>query len=285
MATETLRHGTPALPAPPSGLPARVRWTLTDGLTLVWRNLAQLKSQPGELAGALVFPAIMIVLFGYVFGSAIKVPGGGDYREYLLPGLFAMTGFMSIMTTMLAVATDASKGVMDRFRSMPMARSAVPFGQTGGDILIGCVGTVVMVACGLAVGWRIHHGLLRALAAFGLLLLVRYALSWAGVYLGLLVKNEETADQMMPLIFPLSMLSNSFVPTAGMPAWLRVISDWNPVSATVAALRELFGDPGAPAGHVALPLRHPVPATLLWSAVLLVVFVPLTVRRYRSLNR
>jgi ABC-2 type transport system permease protein len=285
MATTTLRHGAPALPVPPSGPLARIRWTLTDGLTLVWRNLAQLKSQPGELVGALVFPAIMIVLFGYVFGSAIKVPGGGNYREYLLPGLFAMTGFMSIMTTMLAVATDASKGVMDRFRSMPMARSAVPFGQTGGDILIGSVGTAIMVACGLAVGWRIHHGLLRALAAFGLLLLLRYALSWVGVYLGLLVKNEETADQMLPLIFPLSMLSNSFVPTAGMPAWLRVISDWNPVSATVAALRELFGNPGAPAGHVALPLRYPVPATLLWSAVVLVVFVPLAVRRYRSLNR
>ena len=273
------------LPAPPAGRANRLRWTLTDGCTLVWRNLAQLKSQPGELVGALVFPAIMIVLFGYVFGSAIKVPGGGNYREYLMPGLFAMTTFMSIMTTMLAVATDASKGVMDRFRSMPMARSAVPFGQVGGDILIGTVGTVILIGCGYAVGWRIHHGVLSALAAFGLLLLLRYAVSWAGVFLGLLVKNEETADQMLPLIFPLSMLSNSFVPTAGMPAWLRAISDWNPVSAAVAACRGLFGNPGVPAGDVALPLRHPVAATLLWSAALLVIFVPLTVRRYRTLNR
>ncbi|MGH3377063.1 MAG: ABC transporter permease [Actinoallomurus sp.] len=273
------------LPTPPAGRANRLRWTLTDGCTLVWRNLAQLKSQPGELVGALVFPAIMIVLFGYVFGSAIKVPGGGNYREYLMPGLFAMTAFTSIMTTMLAVATDASKGVMDRFRSMPMARSAVPFGQVGGDILVGVVGMVVLVACGYAVGWRIHHGLLSALAAFGLLFLLRYTLSWAGVFFGLLVKNEETADQMLPLIFPLSMLSNSFVPTAGMPAWLRAISDWNPVSAAVAACRGLFGNPGVPTGDVALPLRHPVAATLLWSAALLVIFVPLTVRRYRTLNR
>jgi ABC-2 type transport system permease protein len=273
------------LPVAPAGRMSRIRWTFTDGATLVWRNLAQLKSQPGELVGALIFPAIMIVLFGYVFGSAIKVPGGGNYREYLLPGLFAMTTFMSIMTTMLSVATDASKGVMDRFRSMPMARSAVPFGQVGGDILIGVVGTVIMVGCGFAVGWRIHHGVLSALAAFGLLLLLRYALAWVGVFLGLLVKNEETADQMLPLIFPLSMLSNSFVPTAGMPVWLRAISDWNPVSAAVAALRSMFGNPGVPTANVALPLRHPVAATLLWSVALLVIFVPLATRRYRTLNR
>jgi ABC-2 type transport system permease protein len=272
------------LPAAPGGRIARIRWGLIDGGTVIWRNLAQLKSQPGELVGALVFPAIMIVLFGYVFGSAIKVPGG-NYREYLIPGLFAMTTFMSLMTTMLAVATDASKGIMDRFRSMPMARSAVPFGQVGGDILVGSVGTVIMIGCGYAVGWRIHHGILTALAAFGLLLLLRYAVSWAGVFFGLLVKNEETADQMIPLIFPLSMLSNSFVPTAGMPAWLRAISDWNPVSAAVAACRHLFGNPGAPTGrHVALPLQHPIAATLLWSAVLLAVFVPLAVHRYRTVN-
>jgi ABC-2 type transport system permease protein len=271
--------------ARPAGRMERVRWTFTDGGTIVWRNLAQLKSQPGELVGALVFPAIMVVLFGYVFGSAIKVPGGGNYREYLMPGLFAMTAFTSLMTTMLAVATDASKGVMDRFRSMPMARSAVPFGQVGADILIGVLGLAVMVGCGFAVGWRIRGGILSALAAFGLLILLRYALSWAGVLFGLLVKNEGTADQMVPLIFPLSMLSNSFVPTSGMPVWLRAISDWNPVSAVVAACRSLFGNPGVPTGHVALPLRYPVAATLLWSVVLLAVFAPLAIHRYRTANR
>jgi ABC-2 type transport system permease protein len=273
------------LPEPPTTLADRIRWSLADGVTVVWRNLAQLKSQPGELIGAVVFPAIMIVLFGYVLGSAIKVPGGGDYREYLMPGLFAMTALTSLMSTMTAVATDASKGVMDRFRSMPMARSAVPFGQTGADIVVGVVGMVILVACGYAVGWRIHHGVLSALAAFGLLILLRYALSWAGVLFGLLVKNEETADQMVPLIFPFSMLSNSFVPTAGMPAWLRTIADWNPVSAAVAAGRGLFGNPGLPTGEVALPLRHPVAATLLWSVTLLVIFVPLAVHRYRTAGR
>lgn len=272
-------------PAAPTGRLGRLRWTLTDGFTLVWRNLLQLRSQPGELVGALVFPAVMVVLFGYVFGSAIEVPGGGNYREYLMPGLFAMTTMTSFMATMVGVATDSSKGVMDRFRSMPMARSAVPFGQVGGDIIVGLAGMVIMVGCGLAVGWRIHEGLPRALAAFGLLILLRYALSWAGVLCGLLVKNEETADQMVPLIFPVSMLSNSFVPTAGMPAWLRVIADWNPVSAMVAACRGLFGNPGVVTAHAALPLRHPVAATLIWCGVLLAIFVPLTVRRFRTLNR
>ncbi|MDN3359475.1 ABC transporter permease [Actinomadura sp. DC4] len=274
------------LPAPPATVAGRVRWALADGTTVVWRNLVQLKSQPGELVGAVVFPAIMIVLFGYVFGSAIKVPGGGNYREYLLPGLFAMTTLTSLMSTMMAVATDASKGVMDRFRSMPMARSAVPFGQVGADILVGLVGMVILAACGLAVGWRIHHGILSALAAFGLLILMRYALSWAGVLFGLLVKNEETADQLVPLIFPFSMLSNSFVPTAGMPAWLRTIADWNPVSAAVAAARDLFGNPGVPrSGHIALPLQHPVAATLVWSVGLIMIFAPLAVHRYRTVER
>ena len=272
------------LPAPPTGVMARLRWTLADGVTLVWRNLVQLKSQPGELVGAIVFPAILVVMFGYVFGSAISVPGG-NYREYLMPGLFVMTTFTRIGSTMVAVATDASKGVMDRFRSMPVARSAVPFGQAGGDIVVGAVGLLIMVGCGLAVGWRARNGIGSALAALGLLLLLGYALSWVGVFLGLVVKNEGTADELVPLVLPISMVSNSFVPTAGMPAWLRVIADWNPVSAGVAACRDLFGNLGAPTGQLALPLQHPVAATLLWSVVLLVAFVPLAVYRHRTVNR
>lgn len=266
------------------GRAQRLRWTLSDGLALSWRNLAQLKSQPGELVGALIFPAIMIVLFGYVFGSAIKAPGG-NYREFLMPGLFAMTTFMGLMTTLLAVASDAGKGVMDRFRAMPMARSAVPFGQVGGDILIGALGLVILVASGVAVGWRAHRGILPAAEAFALLLLLRYALCWAGTYLGLLVKNEETADQMLPLVFPITMLSNSFVPTSGMPVWLRTISDWSPVSSAVAACRHLFGNPGAPTSHDAWPLAHPIIATLGWSAALLLIFVPLSVRRFQTAGR
>ncbi|TDB78614.1 ABC transporter permease [Actinomadura sp. KC216] len=267
----------------------RLRWTLTDGLTLVGREFARLRREPGELIGALVFPATMVVLFGYVFGSAIAVPGGGNYREYLMPGLFAMVTFTATMAVTLRVATDASRGVMDRFRSMPVARSAVPFGQTGAEILSGVLGMAIMAAAGLLVGWRAHGGVWPTAEAFLLLALMRYALSWAGCYLGLVVRNEQTADQLIPLVFPVTMLSNSFVPTEGMPTVLRVIADWNPVSALTAACRDLFGNPGAPAAGdgagLAWPLAHPVAATLGWSALLLAVFVPLSVRTYQRRGR
>ncbi|GAA2440411.1 ABC transporter permease [Actinomadura vinacea] len=270
--------------AAPSTL-ERVRWTLADGLTLVGRELSRMRQEPGALIGALIFPAIMVVLFGYVFGSAIQVPGGGNYREYLMPGLFSMVTFTSVMALTMQVATDASKGVMDRFRSMPMARSAVPFGQTGADVLTGFLSVGIMAAAGLLVGWRAHRGVLPTVEAFVLLCVLRYALSWVGCYLGLVVKNEQTADQLMPLVLPFTMLSNSFVPTEGMPAWLRFLSDWNPVSALTAASRELFGNPGVATGDVAWPIAHPVAAVLLWSAVLLAVFMPLSVRTYKRKGR
>ncbi|MEV0668322.1 ABC transporter permease [Actinomadura luteofluorescens] len=273
-----------ALTAPASRA-GRLRWALTDGLTLIGRELGRIRQEPGELIAALIFPAIMVVLFGYVFGSAISVPGGGNYREYLMPGLFAMVTFTSTMAVTMRVATDASRGVMDRFRSMPMARSAVPFGQTGAEILNGVLGMVIMAVAGLVVGWRAHHGLWQTAEAFALLALMRYALSWAGCYLGLVVKNEQTADQLIPLVFPVTMLSNSFVPTGGMPKVLQVIAEWNPVSALTAACRELFGNPGAPAGDLAWPLAHPVPATLGWTLLLLAVFAPLSVRTYRVRGR
>ena len=266
---------------------ARMRWTLTDGLTLIGRELSRLRQEPGELVAALIFPAVMVVLFGYVFGSAITVPGGGNYREYLMPGLFAMVTFTSTMAVTMRVATDASRGVMDRFRAMPMARSAVPFGQTGAEALNGVLGMAIMAAAGLVVGWRAHHGPWPTVEAFLLLALMRYALSWAGCYLGLVVKNEQTADQLIPLVFPLTMLSNSFVPTGGMPRVLQVIADWNPVSALTAACRDLFGNPGAPAdtAGAAWPIAHPVAATIGWALVLLAVFVPLSTRTYRRRGR
>jgi ABC-2 type transport system permease protein len=274
----------PALTARPS-LPARLRWTAADGLTLVGRELSRLRQEPGELIAALVFPAVMVVLFGYVFGSAIAVPGGGNYREYLMPGLFVMVSFTSVMAVTMRVATDASRGVMDRFRAMPMARSAVPFGQAGAELINGVLALAIMAATGLVVGWRAHRGPWPTAEAFLLLMLLRHALSWAGCYLGLVVRNEQTADQFVPLVFPVTMLSNSFVPTGGMPGWLRAVADWNPVSAATAACRQLFGNPGAPAGDLAWPLAHPVTATLLWSVALTAVFAPLSVRTFHRRGR
>jgi ABC-2 type transport system permease protein len=265
-----------------AGRAPRLRWTVADGWILVRRELWHLRNQPGQLVSALIFPVALVVLFGYVFGSAIAVPGGGDYRAYLMPGLFAMTAAFAVLINAMAISAEKSKGVMDRFRSMPMARLAVPFGQTGADILVGTAATLIMALCGLAVGWRPHDGAARALAAFALILLFRYAMSWAGVYLGLALRDDKTVDNLAPLIFPVTMIANTFVPTARMPPWLRATADWNPISALTAACRQLFGNPGASAAHAPWPLQHPVTATLAWSAALLAAFGTLSVRRYTS---
>lgn len=272
-----------AMPLRPRGVFGRFGWALRDGWTITRREFGHVRRAPGQLLGAVIFPGLMVLMFGYVFGSAIHVPGG-SYREYLMPGLFAMTSVMGVMACALLIAKDVENGVMDRFRSLPMARSAIPFGRAFADLTTSIPGLAGMVAIGLLVGWRAHDGIGRALAAFGLLLLLRFAISWIGVFIGLLV-SARTADNLVPLVFPITMLSNGFVPTAGMPEWLRVICDWNPVSALVAACRELFGNPATPLVHPAWPLAHPVVATLGWSLVLLAVFVPLATRRYHRTGR
>jgi ABC-2 type transport system permease protein len=261
-----------------------VALSLRDGWTVVRRNLAQMRHAPAEIVGELVFPALMVIIFGYIFGSAIAVPGGGNYREYLIPGLFSMTAVTGIVVTMNKVAADNGQGVMDRFRSMPMARWAVPFGQTGADLLMSLPKVAIMAGIGFVTGWRVHHGLGHALVAFGLILLMTYALNWIGVLLGLSFENESTADKWTPMIFPVTMVSNSFVPTHGMPTWLRTIADWNPASALTQACRTLFGNPSVVAGH-AWPMQHPVPAVLIWSAIILIATVPLATHRYRIAGR
>ncbi len=265
--------------APARGI--RLRLALGDGWTIVRRDVAQLRYTPSELAGELFFPAVMVVLFGYIFGSAIATPGG-NYREYLMPGLFAFSQVVMVGVTALAMADDHARGVMDRFRSMPIARSAIPFGRTGAVLATGLLNLTVLTVCGLAVGWRAHNGIAAAAAAFGLLLLMRYALSWLGVYLGLLVRNPTTADALVPLSFPIAMISNAFVPTSGMPTWLQDIANWNPVSCLVSACRQLFGNPGVDTHDSTWALQHPIMATLAWAALLLVVFIPLATRRYRT---
>jgi ABC-2 type transport system permease protein len=196
-----------------------------------------------------------------------------------------MTSVTGVMTTLTGVVADVSRGVMDRFRSMPMARLAVPFGQTGADTATGALSLAIMAGMGLAVGWRAHRGAADTAAAFALLILFQYAVTWTGAFLGLLVKNEATADNLVPLVFPVTMVSNAFVPASGMPPWLRATADWNPVSAVVAACRSLFGNPGVPAAGTAWPLEHPVIATLSWSALLLAAFMPLAAYRFGVMGR
>jgi ABC-2 type transport system permease protein len=251
---------------------------VTDGAAAAERKVRALWHAPSLIALTVGAPVALIIIFGYIFGSAISVPGGGNYRAYLVPGLFAMTG-ANILPSMVAMARDSNRGVVDRFRSLPIARLAVPFGQAAASAIYGIISFALMAACGLVVGWRIDRGAGYALAALALLVGFQFVATWIGMYVGLVLGSEEAAGQASILVFPVTMLSNVFVPTAGMPVWLRAIADWNPVSALATAVRELFGNPSAPANG-AWPLLHPILASVGWMVLLLVVFVPLCVRRY-----
>ncbi|WP_214413347.1 ABC transporter permease [Sphaerisporangium fuscum] len=273
------------VPPPPASLSARLRWALADAWTIARRDLTHLRNRPGYLVGIAAAPLTFVLLFGYVFGSAIQVPGG-QYRAYLMPGIFAMITAFGAVGTMVVVSTEMSKGVTDRFRSLPMSRSAVLLGRSIGDLLTAVPSTLLMIACGHVVGWRIENGPLEAAAAFGLLFLLRFALTWVGSYAALLAGDPETADQLSrAVVFPLTMIGNTFVPTQGMPGWLRTAADWNPISAVTTACRELFGNPGLPGAQAPWPLQHSVAVTLGWSIALITVFLPLAVRRYRALGR
>jgi ABC-2 type transport system permease protein len=249
----------------------------TDGAAAAERVLTKLRHDPTAITLTLGAPLVMVVLFGYIFGSAIALPGG-SYRAFLIPGLFATTG-VTIVPSMFTMARDSSRGVVDRFRSLPIARTAVPSGQAAATVVYGLASFVLMALCGLAAGWRIERGAGYAIAALALLAAFQFATTWIGMYLGLVLGSEQAAGQASILIFPATMLSNVYVPTSGMPAWLRAIADWNPVSALAAAIRDLFGNPGAPTNGT-WQLEHPVPATLAWTALLLAIFVPLCTRRF-----
>ncbi len=260
----------------------RWRWGVHDALVVAKRNLLQIPRVPDLVVFSTIQPIMFVLLFAYVFGSAIPLPGGGSYREFLIPGIFAQVAAFSSATTSVGVAEDMTKGLVDRFRSLPMARSAVLVGRTLSDIVRNCFQFVVLTLCGLLVGWGIHNGLIDALAAYGLLILFGFAMSWIGAYIGLSVHSVEVANTAGFIwLFPLTFLSNAFVPIGGMPDWLQTIAEWNPVSATVTACRELFGNPN-PVTSDASPSRHPIFVSLLWSVLILAVFVPLCVRRYRD---
>jgi ABC-2 type transport system permease protein len=255
---------------------------VTDALAAAERLITSVRRDPASIVLLLAAPAVLVLIFGYIFGAAIQVPGAGggssDYREFLIPGLLVTMAF-NIIPSMVSIARDTDRGVVDRFRSLPISRSAVPAGQAIATCIYGLAGMVVMMLCGLAVGWRIRDGLVRALAAVALLLIFQFAMTWVGMYLGQLLGKEEAAGQASILVLPVGMVSNVFVPTGGMPGWLRLIADWNPISAVSAAVRDLFGNPGAPTNG-SWPLEHPVTASLVWIAVILAVFVPLCTARY-----
>jgi ABC-2 type transport system permease protein len=273
---------TPPTIAQDESLPLRTWWSVRNALVLARRGVTRIIREPSQLLDVTVQPVIFILLFVYVFGSAIKLPGHGNYHEYLVGGMFGMALTGTAQGTAVGVASDMATGLTDRLRSLPIARSAVLTGRVLADLLTEVIAIIVLIITGLAVGWGIHNGIGNALAAIGLCLLIAFAMTWAGACAGMLVKNPETAQAVGFIFFlPMVFISNTFVPTQGMPAWLRAVADWNPVSAVAAACRHLFGNPNPSAHIAAWPMQHPELATIVWSIGLIAVFAPLAVHLYR----
>lgn len=262
-----------------------MRWALYDAWAIARRDVLHWVAEPFRIVTALLWSVMLVLLFGYVLGSGMQVPGGGDYMEFLIPGLLVQAMAFGVGETMTAVTTDAAKGITDRFRSLPIARSAVVVGRSLADMLNSVLGLAVLIGVGLAVGWSWHGSTLEAAAAIGLLLLLRFAFLWLGILLGLLAKSPEAVQGLWAALFPLTMLSNAFVAPELMPGWLAPIADWNPLSATVGATRELFGNPGAPGAGGSWPEEHALLMAVVWPVLMIAVLLPLAVRRYNRLSR
>jgi ABC-2 type transport system permease protein len=273
---------TASRPAPATGsLASMVR----DGLIVMWRNLKRIPRIP-ELAIFAILQSIMfVVLFSVIFGGAIPIPGGGNYNEFLIPGIFAQTIVFACGTTAIGITDDSQKGIIDRFRSLPMARSAFLSGRSLADVIYNAGILVVLVLSGLLVGWTVRTGIGGFVAGIALLLLFAFAMSWLGIFLGLNVPTVEVANQVIfTVLFPITFVSNVFVPPQTLPDWIQPFAEWNPTSTLTASLRDLWGNPN-PYATGSFPSENPVLVTLGWVALFLVVFGPLAVRRYRSLNR
>lgn len=253
-----------------------VRWWISDAWQIAVRNLRRIQRTPELVLYALIQPVIFIVLFAYVFGGAIDV-GASDYRQFLMPGIFVMMVlFSSVAATTVTLAEDMQRGIVDRLRSTPMARSSVLMGRTVSELARSLIALVVMIVMGLLIGFRFQGGVASAIAAFALLLLFGFAFSWIGAVLGLTAPTAEAAQSAGTLwLFPFAFISSAFVPTGSMPGWLRVYADHSPVTVTVNALRDLFerGDFGSAAVR-----------SLAWSVGILLVFVPLATMIYGRRN-
>jgi ABC transporter DrrB family efflux protein len=255
---------------------------VSDVWVLTRRSIARIRREPETLGDVTFMPVIFILMFAYVFGGAIVLPGRGSYHEYLIGGMLGMGLAQTAPGVAVALVTDMSTGLIDRFRSLPMSRWAVLTARSIAELLTQIIGAAVVVGVGLAIGWRVHTGAADVAEAFALSLLFGYAFTWAGVCLGMALRSPEAAQQTGFIIFlPLTFVSSAFVPTQGMPGWLQPVAEWNPMSALAAACRHLFGNPNPAAAVHAWPMQHPELAVACWAVAMLAVFAPLAVHLYR----
>lgn len=273
---------TPASTAPTPALTGdeplgeRVRTWCGDVAALTWRNLIHIRREPAQLSDATIQPILFTVLFVELFGSSMVLPGGGSYKMFAIGGMLVMNLTTASVGTAVGLSSDLSTGVMDRFRTLPMARSAILTGRTISDLLAAALCGTFVLTTGLVLGWRPTNGFLTILPAVAVGLLFSYALSWAMACLGLLSSDPESAQATaFVTVFPLAFLSSAMVPTNNLPLVLRVIAQWNPVSAVAGAVREILGNPNPAALSNSFPNQHPLLLALGWSALIIAVFAPL----------
>ena len=252
---------------------------------IVRRNLLHIKRMPELLMDVTVQPVMFVLLFAFVFGASINVEGG-SYREFLVPGIMAQTMVFSSFIVALGLVNDLQKGFVDRLKALPIPRSTILVGRSISSLIHSSIGITVMALTGLAIGWRIRNGFLDAALAFGLFLAVGFAMIWIGIWAGSALDSVEGVQAVMfTVMFPITFLANTFVPTDNMPSWLRTVAEWNPISSLVQASRELWGNgPPAPA-DAAYPLQHPVAATLIWALVITAVVAPLAIKTFKAKSR
>ncbi|WP_124711561.1 ABC transporter permease [Gordonia insulae] len=254
---------------------------LTDTAVIVERNLLTVKRIPTLLVSATIQPLMFVFLFAYVFGATF---GGGSYREFLMAGIFTQTVVFNAAFTTVGLANDMSEGIIDRLRSLPMSRLGVIAGRVSSDMLLGVIGLGVMVACGLAIGWRVRGSALDAAIAFGVILLFALAMAWVGAVTGLAAPNVEVAQSIGFLwMFPVTFLSSAFISAQSLPGFLRPIAEWNPVTAVATACRQKFGNASPPdfpppTGWVA---DHAVGYSIGCSLAILAICIPLSLILYR----
>jgi ABC-type multidrug transport system permease subunit len=257
---------------------------LRDGSIVAWRNLLNVRRNADWLFAAVIQPIMFVVLFAFVFGGSIGTDPAA-YREFLLAGIFVQTVAFNSAFTVIGLANDLQKGIIDRFRSLPMSRLAVLLGRTVSDLVVSIAALVIMSLSGLLIGWRIRGSFLDAIGAYLLLLLFAFALSWVGALIGLAAPSVEVAQSAgLIWLFPVSFISSAFVSVGGMPGPLRAFADWNPFTAVVNGVRQLFGNPsppGLPQPH-GWPVDHAVLYTVMCAVFILVIFVPLSVAKYRK---
>jgi len=253
-----------------------------DGFVVAKRNLIKIKRLPDLLIFTTIQPVMFVLLFAYVFGGSIH-PEGVNYRIFLMAGIFTQTVAFGSAITAVGLADDIQKGIIDRFRSLPMARSAVLVGRTLSDLVNNVIVMIVMSVCGLLVGWRIQRGFGYAVGAYAIMFLFAFAMSWVSATIGLSVRSVEVAQSAGFIwLFPVTFLSNAFVTCDSLPGWLQPVANWNPMSSVVASARQLFGNNGNVPIPAAWSMQHPEVTAVGWSLLLLLIFIPLSVRKYRQ---